>query len=173
MKPFLSLSLSLFSALSLLTVSAHAQAASQSDRQMIAHAHWLSAEQARPATASDTATLKAVPDLTKTAGQYHDLCGTRVTPKILSLDVGGTLGTLTAVIEEDPACFGGDGARYTLLDRTHHVVWQNSAAAIAILESHHDGVHDLSFGGPGPETPVWSWSAASHAYQLHVVIDTE
>ncbi|KXV74497.1 hypothetical protein AD951_00515, partial [Acetobacter malorum] len=90
MKPFLSLSLSLFSALSLLTVSAHAQAASQSDRQMIAHAHWLSAEQARPATSSDTATLKAVPDPTKTAGQYHDLCGTRVTPKILPLDVGGT-----------------------------------------------------------------------------------
>lgn len=171
MKPFLSLSL--FSALSLLTVSAHAQAASQSDRQMIEHAHWLSAEQARPATASDTAILKAVPDLTKTAGQYHDLCGTRVTPKILPLDVGGTPGILTAVIEEDPACFGGDGARYTLLDRTHHVVWQNSAAAIAILESRHDGVHDLSFGGPGPKTPVWSWSTARHAYQLRVVIDTE
>ncbi|BCI65801.1 hypothetical protein AAJCM20276_04250 [Acetobacter aceti] len=171
MKPFLSLSL--FSALSLLTVSAHAQAASQSDRQMIAHAHWLNAEQARPATASDAAILKAVPDLTKTTGQYHDLCGTRVTPRILPLDVGGTLGTLTAVIEEDPACFGGDGARYTLLDRTHHVVWQNSAAAIAILESRHDGVHDLSFGGPGPKTPVWSWSAARHAYQLRVVIDTE
>ncbi|MCG4274521.1 hypothetical protein [Acetobacter senegalensis] len=171
MKPFLSLPLSAM--VLLLTVSAHAQTGHQSDKRMIANAHWLSVEQARPATSSDTATLKAVPDLTKTAGQYHDLCNTGVTPKILSLDVGGALGTLTAVIEEDTTCFGGDGARYTLLDRTHHIVWQNSAAAIAILESRHDGVRDLSFGGPGPKVPVWSWSAARQAYQLRTVIDTE
>ncbi|AQS90578.1 hypothetical protein A0U94_05940 [Gluconobacter albidus] len=153
----------------LLLPSAHAQ----SDRQAIAQAHWLNSDQAHPVTPSDTLLLKAVPNLKKTKGGYQDMCDTPVTPKILSLDVSGSLGRVNVVIEEDSACFGGAGADYTILDKDRHVLWQNSAAGIATLSSRHDGVQDLTFAGPGMSVPIWSWNAGKHSFVFRKTVETQ
>ncbi|OUI99393.1 hypothetical protein HK14_14440 [Acetobacter cibinongensis] len=145
----------------------------QSDKEAITQAHWRTSEQARPVTPSDTEVLKATPDLKRAGEGYRDMCDTSVTPKILLLDIGGTLGTVSVVIEEDSFCFGGDGAQYTVLDKGHRVLWHNSAAGIAPLESRHAGVRDLIFAGPGMKVPIWIWKAAEHRFVLRTVVDTE
>lgn len=138
----------------------------QNYAQEVIHSESYMGEDLPPASASDEAILKHIPDLKKTARGYQNSCGTRTDPRLRTLDLGGTLHDAKVVYDPDSGCWGAAGGQLTILDGANRVVYSESVGAILVLSSRHDGVRDLSFGVPGMSQPIWIWDAVHHQYKF-------
>jgi len=151
--------------------TADARAADYNDA--LGHVHWLDSTQAKPLGAAAGSFLDGTPTFKKTARGYDDECGTPARPKRLSLDVGGTLGTIPAIVIDNGGCYGAEGSQFTVFDSRHHVLFQGSAASIGVLPTTHDGVRDIGLGLPGPTVPLFRWSATDHAFNHFMDVNTD
>ena len=127
---------------------------------------------------ADRAALLSTLKLTADAkGQVLNECGERITPQLLSVDLGKGVGRAILVVmtggPQQASCYG-DGPGLTLM-RQADVGWKEIYSSrggfLLVMPELHNGAHEIAFGGPGFSHPVWQWNGTEYELSRREVSD--
>ncbi len=129
--------------------------------------------------ADKTQLLRALALEPDAQGQVDNGCGENVRPQILPVALGGALGTAQLVIigggPNTLTCNGDGPGALTLVQRDSTGFRPIFAGRgyLSVLPTRHNGVSDISFGGPGFTFPVLQWDGQSYVDSGRTISDTE
>ena len=126
----------------------------------------------------DRAALLSTLKLTADAkGQVLNECGERITPQLLSVDLGKGVGRAVLVVmtggPQQASCYG-DGPGLTLMrqaDAGWKEIYSSRGGFLLVMPELHNGAHEIAFGGPGVSHPVWHWNGTEYEPSKREVSD--
>jgi hypothetical protein len=98
--------------------------------------------------------------------QIVNSCGRPVQPRPTAVDLNGDGRPEAVVTDVDPACYGGAGEAFSVIQRQGPANWSLVGAGrgrIKLLESRTNGWRDYSLEGPGCQR-VWTYDAGQKGY---------